>query len=167
MNRRLLFWSLFLGGVLLDQIIKIWARGAMPPGGSLGGKPFPGFFEFTLVFNEGVAFGRMQGYGYLMAPIAIAIAGVAAWWSWKNPQDPKWHHTTAALLAAGAVGNLIDRLLFKKVTDMFHARFINFPVFNLADVLISVAAGMLFLTWLLEAIRERKAAVNPDSAPEV
>jgi signal peptidase II len=136
--------------LLIDQYVKHWTRTHISSGGSFHGLPIPGIFEFTLTYNEGVAFGKLQGYGLLMAPVALIIAGAAGYYSWKRPSDSRWNHVTAALLAAGALGNLIDRIIDGKVTDMFEIRLFNFPVFNVADVCISVAACMMIVTWLRE-----------------
>ena len=86
-----------------------------------------------------------QGAGLVLAPVAVAIACVAAWYSWKHPSNKPLVHLTAALLASGALGNLADRLMYGKVTDMFWIRAINFPVFNVADVCITIAGALLVL----------------------
>jgi signal peptidase II len=143
--------------LIIDQWVKHWTRTHIfTQSGSYHGLPFPGVFEFTLTYNQGVAFGKLQGYGLLMAPIALIIAGCAGYYSWKNPKESRWNHTTAGLLAAGALGNLIDRIIDGKVTDMFEIRVFNFPVFNVADVCISVAACMMILTWLRESWASRE-----------
>lgn len=131
----------------------------MNVGGSVNGLPIPGIFEFTLYYNKGVAFGMLQGAGVLLTPIAFGIAAYAAYHSWKHPEDSTYSHITLSLLAAGAIGNLYDRVFHGQVTDMFSFKLINFPVFNVADACISVAAGLLILKW----IREPK---DKETAPE-
>lgn len=129
---------------VIDQLVKMWARSAANgvENTSLAAL-WPGVFELKLVYNEGVAFGMFQGAGLFLTPVAVGIAAVATWSSWKQPSDRALSHVTAALLASGAVGNLVDRLVHKKVTDMFWIRAINFPVFNVADVCITVAGALL------------------------
>ncbi len=155
-DRRLIFWVLLVLLLIVDQYVKHWTRANITTGGHFHGLPWPGVLEFTLTYNEGVAFGKLQGYGLLMAPIALIISGVAAYYSWKHPSESRWNHTTAGLLAAGALGNLIDRVMYGKVTDMFEIRVFNFPVFNVADMCISVAAGMMILTWIRESLHHRE-----------
>lgn len=169
MNRRALFWVLLVLLLAIDQGVKAWARGAMDVSSGIGGKPWPGVFEFTLVYNKGIAFGQLQGYGQLLAPIAIAIACGSVWYSWKHPHESVWNHVTAALLASGALGNLYDRLFSKQgVTDMFWIRVIKFPVFNVADACITVAAGMLILHWLKDAMAQHHDGTKaPQSEPAV
>ena len=154
----------------VDQLVKVWARTAASGAeGRTLSALWPGVFELKLVFNEGVAFGMLQGAGIFLAPVAIGIAAVSAWYSWRHPDDPVSHHVTAALLTAGALGNLVDRVTNGRVTDMFWIRLINFPVFNVADVCITVAGAMLVLAALRDLLRKghpHEAEVATSSAPE-
>jgi len=127
---------------------------------------WPGVFELTLVYNPGIAFGQLQGYGVLLTPIAMAIAIGAIWYSHKHPNSPKVYHVVASLFAAGAIGNLIDRLYLGKVTDMFDFRLIRFPVFNVADACITISGAIMVLLWIFEAIQERKEE-KPESTESV
>ncbi len=147
---RLFVW-LSLGLLVIDQLVKLWARVAASgvEGRSLVAL-WPNVFELKLVYNEGVAFGMMQGMGVLLTPVALAIAIGAGVYSFRHPKDPLGTHVTTALLASGAIGNLIDRLALGHVTDMFWFRLIDFPVFNVADICITFAA--VLLGW--EALRD-------------
>jgi signal peptidase II len=152
--------------IALDQAVKAWARNVFWDGNvaRLGGRPFPGFFEITLTDNKGIAFGLLQGHGVLLAPVAILMSVGAMWYSYRHPRDPALAQTAMGLLAAGALGNLFDRLAFGKVTDMFYFRAINFPVFNIADACITVAAALLIYLWSVEALAKPKppaVAVDP------
>lgn len=146
MKHSTLFWIFFVGFVVIDQLVKAWARGAMDVGGSVNGLPWPGVLELTLTYNRGIAFGMFQGLGVLMAPIGIAIAWFAGRHSMRHPSAPSLLHVALGLLASGAIGNLIDRVFLGQVTDMFAFRFIDFPVFNVADSCITVSAiALVFL----------------------
>jgi signal peptidase II len=153
------FLRLFLPltGILLviDQMVKWWSREAAQHTEGRSILPlWPGVFELKLVYNHGVAFGLFQGAGVLFAPVAALIAAAAAWYSFSRPNEPTIHHLTASLLAAGAVGNLIDRLTLGKVTDMFWIRLIDFPVFNVADVCITAAGALLFIGAVRDSTRK-------------
>lgn len=161
-RRRWPFWAtlaLFLGLLAVDQAVKEWARATLVVGQSLG-VPWPGVFEITLTFNRGAAFGLFQGYGHYLTPIAVLITVWALWFSWRHREEPPMLHVAMALLAAGAVGNKIDRLFHQEVTDMFWFRLIDFPVFNVADACITVACALLAVFWLVGA-RGR----SPEPAP--
>ncbi len=154
-------WGFLLVALALlavDQVVKAWARGVT---GGVEGRSihplWPGVFELKLVYNEGVAFGLFQGAGVFLAPVAILIAGAATWYSFRHPHQATVNHVTAALLASGAVGNLIDRLWMGRVTDMFWIRAINFPVFNIADVCITAAGTLLVLHGIRDAFAKKPA----------
>jgi signal peptidase II len=152
------FWAVLVITLVIDQVVKQWTRTNLRVGESTNG-PFPGVFEITHTENHGIAFGMFQGGGVFFAPFAIAIAAYAAYYSFKKIQEP-WHlHLTMGLLASGAIGNLYDRLAHGKVTDMFWFRAIDFPVFNVADSCITIGAGMLILSNLLEA-KPKKSPVK-------
>ncbi len=156
-NRTWIFFAFSIGFILIDQWVKAYVRHAIPPHGALGGLPWPGVFEITLNYNEGIAFGLFQGAGVLLAPIAVAIAAASGWYSLKHPEESVVGHIAMGLLAAGALGNLIDRLVFHRVTDMFYFRPINFPVFNVADSCITVATVLLIFTWWKDAAKKEQA----------
>jgi len=165
-NSRVLFWILFAVTLGLDQFSKWYIRETIErPHGSIGnGFPWPGVFELTYTTNKGIAFGMLQGAGVLLAPIAIAIA-VAAWmYSHRNDGEGALSHTAMALLASGALGNLYDRLFHHEVTDIFWFRLINFPVFNVADSCITVAACLLIYKWSKEFFAEKDK--TPPLGPE-
>jgi len=126
--------------------------------------PWPGVFEITLSYNKGVAFGMLQGFGVYMAPIAIVIAIITALYSYRNPKESMWVHVALSLIASGAVGNLYDRLVLGRVTDMFYFRLIDFPVFNVADSCITVGTAILLVRGLWDAVKgsaKEKGAGEP------
>lgn len=153
--RATLFWGILLGSLVLDQGLKAWTRGKLHEGQSLD-LPWPGLFEIKRVTNEGIAFGMFQGMAMLLTPIAIVIAIFAIAYSVRNKRESLWVHAAMAFLAAGALGNLYDRVFMAGVTDMFWFRAINFPVFNFADVCITIATAILLLRWSAEAIRPKR-----------
>jgi signal peptidase II len=161
---RWLFWGFFVGFLILDQIVKAWVRHAF---NEHGGYPFwPGVFELTLTYNKGIAFGQLQGFGVFLSPIAVIIAAAAGYYSYRHPKEGNWTHVAMGLLASGALGNLYDRVVLHQVTDMFWLRCINFPVFNIADACISVAAGILVVKWTLEGFHKPASAEDPPAADE-
>jgi signal peptidase II len=153
-NRYLLFSSVAVSFIVIDQLVKLWARHSLDQYESLA-LPWPGIFEIKLTFNQGIAFGFLQGKGLLLAPIALIIAGATTYHIVKHPKETKWNTFGYGLLAAGAIGNLIDRLAFQRVTDLFWFRYINFPVFNVADSCITVATIMLIIGWWFETNQKK------------
>lgn len=166
MNRTRLFLILTLLLLAVDQAVKAWARGTFAIGESPG-YPWPGVFELTLVYNQGIAFGMLQGKSIWFAPVAIVIVVMAYRFVTQHPQERRFVHVAAALVAAGAIGNMIDRLWLGKVTDMFYARFINFPVFNVADICITVGAILFGLRFAFEKAFAPLPAQNSEANPKV
>lgn len=165
-SRAVLFYTLFSVVLVIDQLTKWWAREQADwVERSISHLPWPGVFELKLVWNEGVAFGMLQGMGLWLTPIALAIAGFAMWFSAKHPHEPRFTHVTLSFLAAGAIGNLIDRLWLEgRVTDLFWIRIIDFPVFNVADVSITIAGFMLAFTAVRDMVRgDDKPSDQPSS----
>lgn len=165
-GRTRVFWGVAIPLLIVDQLVKAWIRDTIPPHGSIRGLPWPGVFEITLTFNEGIAFGLFQGAGVLLAPVAVAIALAAGWYSHRHPEEGSISHVAMGLLAAGAIGNLYDRLVHGRVTDMFYIRAIRFPVFNVADACITVATGLLIYTWWRDAVLRSRAEQDQKPAPE-
>ena len=157
--------SSMAGLVVLDQLVKLWARTA---GDNTVGRTivalWPGVFEIKLVFNKGIAFGMLQGKGVLLAPIAVLIGLGALVYSIARPKESRMTHVC---LSAGALGNLIDRGMFGQVTDMFWIRLIDFPVFNVADVLITVAGVLLAVGALQELAGKKSPDRNASPAEPV
>lgn len=154
-----IFWIVFLVSIALDQAVKFWVRGSFAVHESPG-YPWSGVLEITLQYNEGIAFGMFQGIAKVVTPIAIAIAAGSYIYSRRHPEEGFWTHLAMGLLAGGALGNLYDRLVFGRVTDMFAVRFVHFPVFNVADSCITVAAAILILKWSRELVLH-----HPDRKP--
>jgi signal peptidase II len=163
-GRLVLFWILFIALLVVDQLVKAYVRGAFVEAQQK--VLIPGVLDMTLTYNRGIAFGMFQGIGVLLAPVAIAIALGSIWYTIKHPREPALNHVIAALFASGALGNLYDRLLHGKVTDMFAFTFVKFPVFNVADSCITVGAFLLFFVWLKEAFERPQPSSKDPGTPE-
>lgn len=164
-DRRWLFAVLGIAMLIADLWIKRWCEVHMHVGQSIAW-PWPGVLELRMTFNQGIAFGIAQGKGWLFTPIALAITIGAGWYSWRHPRHSGWFHVSMALLAAGALGNLYDRVMLGYVRDMFATRFIDFPVFNWADACITIATVILILVWSKEAAESRTPKPAADRQPE-
>jgi signal peptidase II len=134
--------------VALDQVTKAFVRANLVEGQSV--TVIPGIFDLTLVYNRGVAFGLLQGLGVFLTPLAALVAILAGLGFARSASREKTFRFAMILLAAGAIGNLVDRLfLGGKVTDFIDTKIIH--VFNVADACITIAALALVLHWILDA----------------
>ena len=104
------------------------------------------FFYITYVENEGAAFSMLSGARWFFVVLTLAIlAGEIVYYITLPKDSHKGTKFALTVIAAGAVGNLIDRVLYGKVTDMLHFIFWghSFAIFNVAD--ICVCCGTAFL----------------------
>lgn len=101
-------------------------------------------------FNEGVAFGMLQGMGWLFAGVAVLVSLAIIYYYPRVAAEDWLLRLAMAFQLAGAVGNLIDRLTNNgQVTDFLSVG--RFPVFNVADMSITIGVGVLILgVWLQE-----------------
>ncbi|MDR1539674.1 MAG: signal peptidase II [Clostridiales bacterium] len=120
----------------------------------------PGIMNFTYVENEGAAFGLMQGARWFFVVLTALVFGVIIYYYLKLPKEKKYRPARVAmvLVASGAIGNAIDRALNGFVVDFIHASFINFPVFNLADIYVVIGTILLSVMFLILGVNEEKTA---------
>ena len=104
-----------------------------------------GVFELNYLENRGAAFGMLQNQKVFFIFIACIILVAIFYVLFKIPKDRKyiWLHILLVLIASGAVGNMIDRVRLEYVVDFLYFVLINFPIFNVADIYVSVACVLL------------------------
>ena len=104
-----------------------------------------GVFKLQYLENRGAAFGIFQNKQIYFIVSAIIIFIVAVWFYTKVPMNKRFLpiRICAVLICAGGIGNLIDRLRFNYVVDFFYFELINFPIFNVADIYVTLAAVAL------------------------
>lgn len=138
---------LFLVLIGIDRITKRWAVS------SLLGKDaielIPGVLELYYLpnGNTGAAFGILSGHRILFLVIAFIVVAAIVYLIWNMP-DPSKYKTVEILLvfiAAGGMGNMIDRFVNGYVVDFIYISCINFPIFNVADMYVSVCTVILAL----------------------
>ena len=143
--------------IVIDQLVKWWVRGAIPLGESI---PFiPHLMDLTYVQNTGAAFSSFSGLTWLLALVSLIATVVIALLLRRDFFPSPLGRFTLALLLSGAAGNLIDRVFLGFVTDMFQTTFINFAVFNVADICV-VVGGILMVAYVLLFWEKDKEAGN-------
>jgi signal peptidase II len=153
----------------VDQVSKQWARAALGPEGSGRVKSVIGkALSFHYAENPGIAFSMfrdLRGGRFVLAGLAIvALVMVLRYLRNTDPTQRKLH-VALGLIAGGAIGNLIDRLIYARVVDFILVDVgvwpLNpWPVFNVADIVLVAGVGLIALDMLLS----RRAAGAP--APE-
>ena len=133
--------------VVLDQWTKYLTVRNIPLDGVV---PFwDGVFHFTHIRNTGMAFSMLEGgrwFFLVMTLAAFALMAMALKKKWVNHPVGYW---ALAMIAGGAVGNLIDRVRLGYVVDMIEVEFIRFPVFNVADCFITCGCVLLIAHLIL------------------
>jgi signal peptidase II len=132
----------------VDLASKHWARTYLSAAHSL---PFiPGLLRLSLVSNTGAAFSLGSGHAILMTVIAALVTLCLIIWVLKEEKKARVSRALvnigAGFLIGGALGNLSDRFLRGRVTDFLEFDFIQFPVFNVADVCIDIGVGLLLIS---------------------
>lgn len=109
-----------------------------------------GVLELNYLENKGAAFGMLQNQKIFFIFVAIVILSVIAYALIKTPDDRKYTilHVLLSLIAAGAIGNMIDRIRYDYVVDFIYFVLINFPIFNVADIYVSVSTVILIILLL-------------------
>ncbi len=160
-------WKLLLSisavSILLDQLTKYWARANFSDGPSV---VIEGYWDFVLAWNTGSAFSMFEnlGHGRILLSIVAAIAiGAIISMVHKAEEEQVGFVVALSLMAGGAIGNLIDRIYFGKVTDFVLWKYGTFqwPVFNVADVVLVAAVGLFlivaFKDWKVQRAAEAKS----------
>ena len=130
-------------GVLLDQFTKYLAITRLK-----GEEPFillKGVFQFEYLENRGAAFGLFQDQRMFFFISVAVICAVVIWFYLKVPMERRFLplRICAGLIVAGAFGNCIDRVRLNYVVDFFYFKLIDFPIFNVADIYVTVSTFAL------------------------
>lgn len=138
-----------LAALTFDLASKTYLRACLKPG--LSQVLIPGIINLNLVTNTGFAFSIGQGHQLLTKIIAGTIFAILVTVYirryWRDALLHPWLEQLGMSIVIGsALGNLLERFCYGKVTDFFEFAFINFPVFNLADALIDVGIVLVLLS---------------------
>lgn len=156
--------------IILDQVAKYLVRLNLPSLSAFA--PIPAladFFTLTNTHNTGAAFGMFKEAGGIFTVVAILVSGAIVFYYHRIPEGQYLIRLALGLQLGGALGNLIDRLLYGTVTDFIFFHWydqLNAPIFNIADLSITVGVIILAYLMLLEHLEERRAAARADAAIE-
>ena len=137
----------------LDQAIKFWAVSALQPVGAM--PLIPHVVELRFVLNQGMAFSLLSGKQlFLIIATSIALILVAYGLFFRS-RGKLLQQIAFILVLAGGIGNLIDRVLNGEVVDYINPLFIDFAVFNFADICVCVGVALWVLVILLEEVDDK------------
>ena len=150
--------------VLADQGVKYWVTASYGMGGHLD--LIPGIFRITYVSNSGGAFSVLSDHTLILSIVSAVACLVLIILLITMKKASPLGRLSLAFILGGAIGNMIDRFLMGYVVDMFQPLFINFAVFNVADIFITVGAVML-VVYIIFFWRSDKKKTAPEPAGEV
>lgn len=131
--------------IAVDQITKIWAVTQLHEAERII-PIIDGVFELHYTENRGVAFGMLEGQLWLFVPTTLFIVALLSAMLMRSPlRQFKLFTIPAVMIIAGAIGNLIDRILYGYVIDFLYFKLIDFPIFNFADCCVVVGAILLII----------------------
>ena len=147
--------------VAIDQLTKVVMRVWLQPLQSV--EVIPHFIRFRYVLNTGAAFSMLENarWFFIVITVIFTVACLVALCSGKlQSKYPilknNFIKCTLVLISAGGIGNLIDRIFVGKVVDFIEPVFVNFAVFNFADMLVTVGTIMLAVYLIFDIIRDSK-----------
>ena len=141
--------------IIADQWTKFWVSGRVPV--ETMGEPFiPGVVSFANVHNDGCAFSFLSGsnariYFIILTGVFTLFVIIALATKLISGKVSRW---AIVLVTAGGLSNCIDRVIYGYVQDIFKLEFVNFPVFNLADVFITLFAIIFALAIIFGKTRK-------------
>ncbi|MES9926237.1 MAG: signal peptidase II [Candidatus Thiodiazotropha endolucinida] len=142
--------------ILLDQSTKQLAESTLTLYKSVRVLPF---FDLTLLYNKGAAFSFLSDQGgwqrWFFIVLAIVVTVVLIGWLLRLKRDEQWVAVALSLIIGGAIGNVIDRILFGQVIDFLHFHYQQhyFPAFNVADSAITIGVIIMLYDALVLAKR--------------
>jgi len=117
----------------------------------------PGILSLFYIRNEGAAWGIFEGRMFFFFVITVVVVGAMVYNAHKQGFDKKIVGISYAFLLSGALGNFIDRMRLGYVVDMFRLDFIDFPIFNVADVCLTIGV-ILMAVYILFFEEEEQTA---------
>ncbi|AGY38025.1 lipoprotein signal peptidase [Streptococcus ilei] len=134
--------------IALDQAVKWYVVKAIPLGGM---RTFiPKVVSLTYLKNSGAAFSMLENQQWFFAIITLIAMGAAFVYLYRHIKGSIWLLLGLTLIISGGIGNFIDRVRQGFVVDMFHLDFMNFAIFNVADIYLTVGVGLLLIYLLRE-----------------
>lgn len=154
----IIYVSILVGGIIIDQITKLLAVKYLIPVGSVPLIKFGDVqvLNLTYVENTGAAFGMLKDAPWVFNSISTIAIIVMLAYLFLGHAESMLSGIALSMLISGGIGNMIDRLSLHYVVDFIDFRLINFAVFNGADSFVCVGAGLLVLALILEMKEEMK-----------
>ena len=140
--------------VAIDQLTKYLVLCYLKPVNYL--TLIDGILQFRYVENTGAAFGIFSDKTWALSVLTGVIIVIGFCFLFIGKTDDKVQTAALILILAGGAGNLIDRVARHFVVDFIEFTFVDFAVFNFADICVTFGAGLFILSMIIDSVRERK-----------
>ena len=145
MKRKVSIFISILLLILMDQAVKGYVVKEIPLGGMR--RFIPKVVSLTYLKNSGAAFSMLENQQWFFTIITLTAMGAAFVYLYRHIKGSLWLLLGLTLIISGGIGNFIDRVRQGFVVDMFHLDFMNFAIFNVADIYLYFKRGE---PWRLE-----------------
>ena len=152
MKRKVSIFISILLLIILDQAVKGYVVKEIPLGGMR--RFIPKVVSLTYLKNSGAAFSMLENQQWFFTIITLIAMGAAFVYLYRHITGSIWLLLGLTLIISGGIGNFIDRLRQGFVVDMFHLDFMNFAIFNVADIYLTIGVGLLLIYLLREESHE-------------
>lgn len=141
--------------VAADQITKYLIMTNIAYGTSV--EVLPGLVDFTYIHNNGAAFGMLQGQSWILLSVSAVVILICLVLVLKKELNGWIMLSAVTLVMAGGVGNMIDRIIRGgNVVDFIELKFVDFAIFNFADICVTIGAVLIVFDFIYEAIKDHR-----------
>lgn len=146
--------------LVLDQASKLFFNGSYHTGQVIS-DPILGIFRFHLVYNTGGAWSIFSGATWALGAFSLVVCIALTAYLALTPQRPNTGELIGiSLVVAGGIGNAIDRFTLGFVVDFIEPTFIDFPIFNIADIGVTCGIILFIVSLLIHERTEAKRAAR-------
>ncbi len=143
----MLYFIISVAIIAVDFVVKRWSVSELSATDTIA--IWENVFHLTYVENRGAAFGMLQNQRYFFVILTLIVLALVVWLMLKERGKSRLFQTALSFILGGAIGNLIDRICYGYVVDLFDFRLINFPVFNVADIFVCTGALLAIIYFLI------------------
>ncbi|MDY3005460.1 signal peptidase II [Anaerococcus sp. AGMB00486] len=137
----MIYTIIIILGILLDRITKVYAKNIF-----IENPVYTKLINLIYLENKGAAFGILQNKRMFFIILTLVVVTYLLYYFIKNVKtNPKLLNIALSLIISGAIGNFYDRLIHSYVVDFIEFSFINFPIFNIADILVTMGSFLLIV----------------------
>ena len=159
-RRFAVFIPIVVAWLVLDQASKLFFNGSYHAGQVIS-DPILGIFRFHLVYNTGGAWSIFSGATWALGAFSLVVCIALTAYLTLAPQHPSTGELIGiSLVVAGGIGNAIDRFTLGFVVDFIEPTFIDFPIFNIADIGVTCGIILFIVSLLIHERTEAKRAAR-------